>query len=281
MESEANNSAPVEETAPELAASGASAAETETLETEGDEAERLAAEAEDDSEEVEHDGQKYRVPKALKGALLMQSDYTRKTQEVAEQRKALEAEQQRVVQQAQTMQASIREYAQLTHLDEQIQNYSKVDWAAFSQNDPVAAQSEWIRFSQMKDARQGLAGHIQNKERQMASDAERETAKRTEEARAVLAREIPDWSPELAQKLGDFAVSKGIPAARLATVTNPADVKILRLAWLGQQLIDKQRAAVKPPPPAPANVVRKVGGTGKAAPDPMTMTPAQMAKYLR
>lgn len=36
----------------------------------------------DDTEEVEHDGQVYRIPRALKGAFLMHGDYTRKTQEL-------------------------------------------------------------------------------------------------------------------------------------------------------------------------------------------------------
>ena len=44
-------------------------------------------------EEVEHEGKKYQIPKPLKGALLMQADYTRKTQEVAEQRRAVEEQQ--------------------------------------------------------------------------------------------------------------------------------------------------------------------------------------------
>src|SRR5215204_3179929 len=45
-------------------------------------------------EEIERNGKKYKIPTALKSELLMQQDYTRKTQEVAEQRRAIEAEQQ-------------------------------------------------------------------------------------------------------------------------------------------------------------------------------------------
>jgi hypothetical protein len=47
-------------------------------------------------EEIEHEGRKYLVPKALKPLLLMQADYTRKTQEVAEQRRAVMAERLRI-----------------------------------------------------------------------------------------------------------------------------------------------------------------------------------------
>jgi hypothetical protein len=50
----------------------------------------------EDGEEIEHEGRKYLVPKALKPLLLMQADYTRKTQEVAEQRRAVMAERLRI-----------------------------------------------------------------------------------------------------------------------------------------------------------------------------------------
>lgn len=45
---------------------------------------------EDDLEEVEHSGKKYRIPKELKPALMLQADYTRKTQEAAEARRAFD-----------------------------------------------------------------------------------------------------------------------------------------------------------------------------------------------
>jgi hypothetical protein len=55
----------------------------------------------DDFEEIEYgEGQKYAVPKALKGAFLMQADYTRKTQELAEQRRTFAREQQEAAERA-------------------------------------------------------------------------------------------------------------------------------------------------------------------------------------
>ena len=64
--------------------------ETEEIEGEGDE-ETEEGEGETDTAEVELNGEKYKVPAALKDAFLMQADYTRKTQEVAEVRKTAEA----------------------------------------------------------------------------------------------------------------------------------------------------------------------------------------------
>ena len=75
---------------------------------------------EDDSEELEHDGQKYKLPKALKPLLMMQADYTQKTQALAEQRKAFEAE---AAQKQQLMQQNIQEVAQIVNIDQQLQQY--------------------------------------------------------------------------------------------------------------------------------------------------------------
>jgi hypothetical protein len=56
--------------------------------------------SDDDSEEVDYEGEKYKLPKKLKDALLRQQDYTQKTQQVAEQRRAIEAQAQQVQQHA-------------------------------------------------------------------------------------------------------------------------------------------------------------------------------------
>src|SRR5438105_8523 len=52
----------------------------------------LAATAEPDVAEIEINGKKYTVPAELKDGYLMQADYTRKTQEVADIRKTVEAQ---------------------------------------------------------------------------------------------------------------------------------------------------------------------------------------------
>lgn len=69
----------------------------------------------DDTEEVEHEGKTYRVPKDLKDSFLRQSDYTRKTQEVAQERQVLHqtyAQASQAIAQAQTVQQTLTQYAQ-------------------------------------------------------------------------------------------------------------------------------------------------------------------------
>jgi hypothetical protein len=49
-----------------------------------------AAPAAEELDDVEHQGKTYKIPKALKGALLLQDDYARKVQELDEQRRSHE-----------------------------------------------------------------------------------------------------------------------------------------------------------------------------------------------
>lgn len=245
-------------------------------EVEGSEAEEDPEQPEDDTEEVEFDGQTYRIPKALKDSFLRQADYTRKTQEVAEQRRALEQQQQQLAQQVQAHQEHIKEVARLYALDEQLEQFSRVNWQQLNEQDPSQAQALWFQYQQLKDNRSALAGQLQQKEQQRAIEAQQAAAKRLEEAQAVLKRDIPGWGPELANKVKDYALSQGLTEQELSGVTDPKFVKILHDAYVGRQLREKQRA----PRPQPQNPVPQVGASrANAAKDPRRMSTAEWMEW--
>lgn len=235
---------------------------------------------EDDSEEVEYEGQKFRVPKALKPALMMHADYTRKTQEVSEQRRQLEVQQQQLVQQAQSQQEHLQTVAKVVALDDQIKQFEQVDWTALSTQDPVKAQQLWMQFSQLKDSRVGILGELQQKEQQRALEAQQRLAKQIEESNAVLARDIKDWSPETAGKLRDFAVEKlGFTPQELGQVTDARIVKLLHQAYIGSQLVAKQMTGATQKPVQQVKPVTTVGANAPAAKDPSRMNTDEWMKH--
>jgi len=264
MTEETTTSPDVAESADEANALGVAEPVIELPDGEEADGEEAAA-PEDETEEVERDGKKYRVPKALKDELLMHADYTRKTQEVAELRKAAEAER------AQASLASVEHVqamAALMNVDQQIGQFQNIDWQRMSDEDPVRAQKLFVQFSQLKDSRQQLAGHLQQQEQQRAFEMQQTTAKQIEEGQAALKRDIPNWSPETAQQLTDFAAKEfGFQPQELQKIMDPRQVKVLHLAWLGSQLVKKQQVAAKAsnqPAPKP---VPHVGGTSAASKD--------------
>lgn len=231
----------------------------------------------DDSEEVEYEGEKYRVPKPLKDALLRQADYTRKTQMLAEERKAAQAERANY---AQANQEYLQGLARVVALDDQLGQYEKVDWAAVTQADPVQAQQAWIQYQQLKDHRQALAVQLQQREQQRQFEAKQMAATQLEEGRRVLERDIKGWSPELAKQIADCAVKEyGYPPEELAGATHPRHVMVLHDAMQWRQFQAKQKAEQKV---TQAKPVSTVGGTSaKTSKDPSEMSDAEFNTWRR
>src|SRR3954463_16396632 len=91
---------------------------------------------EDDSEEIDFDGEKYKVPKKLKDSFLMHGDYTRKTQELARLRETTEARAAEIARDAEVRQGLEKDVGRLALIDEQLEAYQKVDWSAWRGANP-------------------------------------------------------------------------------------------------------------------------------------------------
>lgn len=222
----------------------------------------------DDTDEVDYEGQKYRVPKALKDAVLRYADYTQKTQEVAASRRELDQQREQLTQQSEAQRANIRAHAQLANIESELETYSKVDWAALYAQDAALAAQHSHRQNELRNAHQNLGAQITQHEKQALEKQTAERSKRIQESDAVLAREIKDWSPEKASKFVDLSRSLGdVPPDVLAQglMQFPKFAKVLDLALIGQQFLAKQTSAPKSAPAVEAKPVPNVG-KGKSAP---------------
>jgi hypothetical protein len=216
---------------------------------------------EDDLDEIEHEGKKYAVPKALKGAFLMHSDYTRKTQELAEQRKEAEAARERYLKaDSELVEAKAQEKAIETSLKE----FEKVDWNQFFEQDPVQAQKLAFQFQQLKDLKNQAAQRTAQIEQTRTSEQQQHVAKLYAQGQEVLQRDIPNWNPETAKKVSEFAVKEyGFTSDELRQVYDPRLVKVLHAAMIGSQVI-KQSSKPKTPPTQQVKPVTKVSGNSTA-----------------
>jgi len=197
-------------------------------------------------EEIEHDGARHRIPKALKGAFLMQADYTRKTQELAEQRRGFDSERETVARSIDAQRAHLAEIGRIQVLDETLAQYHQVDWATLRAQDPDRANAAFQDFVQLRDQREMLVGKVHHALEQQSQYAQRSFAKRYGETNAILARDIKGWNQETANNVRDFALGNGVTGEQLAVIaTTPTLAKLLHMAWLGDQLAKKQQAAAK------------------------------------
>ena len=223
MENDATNPVDVEDDAvldaPEVDADSYSDG-TDQAETDGAE----DGQPEDDTEEVDWDGTKYRIPKALKPGLLMQADYTRKTQELAEQRRHVEQHVQSLSQQAELQQATLEHRVNLRTVEQQLQQFSNTDWSNYSaQYGADATAAAMASWQQYRDAKAELEGAIAKTETETRQMSERSSANAIAQADQVLSREIEGWSPQLVQDLAGYAATEfGITPQELRdSVVNP------------------------------------------------------------
>lgn len=252
----------------------------------GVEAEAFAAEmtaepggAPDEDAEIEHEGRVYRVPGALKGAFLRHADYTRKTQEIAEQRRVLDTERRASEERAARQQAHVRDYGRLAALDAAVAEYEACDWDQWFRQDPEQAQADWTRFQQAREVRDQVGAELHVRERLSALEAQRDYATRLEQGHAELARDIEGWSPALARELAAFGQSLGFSPEELEAVSDPRAVKVLHAAWLGAKTLQKQTAARELERAQAFRPVSQVGGAASAPRDPARMSTAEWMRW--
>ncbi|MBS0359828.1 MAG: hypothetical protein JSR98_00500 [Proteobacteria bacterium] len=215
--------------------------------------------------EIEHGGQVYALPAALKGGFLRQADYTRKTQELAAHRRALLAERAAVAHHAEAVASAGHDRIQLAALDHQLQGMANVDWQAFAAQDPQAAQSLWSRAQAMGQARAGLAQAVAQRAERDRLHAARQKAHGMAVTGQALAREIEGWSPELAARLVDYARGHGVTLEELGAADDPRVWKIIHCAYQGdcaKQKDDAAAATAKAQTVRPAIVVSGGAATG-------------------
>jgi hypothetical protein len=190
------------------------------------------AEPEDDTEEVDLDGVKHRIPKALKGAFLMQADYTRKTQEIAEQRRELG---ERLAQQSQVSEQIVQAKARVVMVEQQLAEYETIDWdgweqrvSAFraagqydqAQEDALALQSALRKHQALKEARAEAGQYVQSAQQEASLVAARESARQAQESMAYLEQHNIALTPDLAGKLITFGTQYGYSPQELNQITD-------------------------------------------------------------
>ena len=170
-------------------------------EVEDVEAEAEAAEADDRSDwsEIEVDGEVWLAPPALKSAFLRQADYTRKTQELAEQRRRVEAERE-------AAEAHVAGRARLHLMDEQAQALDGLDWPALEAADPERARALRERRRVLAEGRERLAFDLARREHETRLAGEAAEAEALRATGRALSEQIEGWSPALAAELAEESV---------------------------------------------------------------------------
>ena len=262
--------APLEDNATGEDAPVEEATETEQPEAEAESYEVEADELEDtegyDAEELEETPDRYTVKvngeeievtlDELLAGYSRQSDYTRKSQEVAERRKAVEALEQEIS-------AERAQYAELLpYMRDQLQQalQAEPDWDKLYEQNPVEAVKLERKWREVKQQREQQIQAVEAEQQRLGQIRQRQMqeqlAKQVEAEQARLPEMIPEWkNPETAKKeaaeIRDFLLSKGFSEQDVNGITNAGVVLLARNAMLfekGRAKISEAKGKAKPGP---------------------------------
>lgn len=254
----------------------------EELDTQDDESsDETTDEQSEDSDEAEEDeqpqvfsvkvdGKEIEVTlEELQQGYSRTQDYTRKTQQIAETRKQVEAE-------AAAIRAEREQYAQLLGaLQQQLESAGEqpIDWDRLYAEDPI----EWVRQRELVRDKQERQAAIQSEQQRLSQLTQQQ---RAEEMKATLAKEseelikaIPEWKDEKKAKaekalLIEFGQKVGYSEEELKNVFDHRAVITLRKAALYDQMVSK-RKDIKPvvnngPRPVKPSAAGRVSSTTEA-----------------
>jgi hypothetical protein len=202
---------------------------------------------------VKVDGEEQEVTlDELRNGYQRQADYTRKSQALAEQRKAYEAN-------LQAIQSEREQYSQALEMmaaqqKNELSQYENIDWKALKEDDPMEYMEKRLEY---QDARDQLA-RVQQ-EQQRVSEQRRlqvleQTQKVMENEAKKLSEVLPayaDPSSNLKTELRDYALSLGFSQDDLNSIVDHRVVVVLHKAMLqdraAQGTVRKAKAS-KPVP---------------------------------
>jgi hypothetical protein len=232
----------------------------EDEETEDDEPDAEADEEEDSDEEqtaevvkLKVNGEEVEKPLDEVVALAQQGlDYTQKTQQVAEQRKELEALQEQLngatkqfQEQQQLNSMLIEDVAKITALDQQLAQYQDVDWQKLSDSDFVEAQKLFFQYNQLQQQRTDSVSQFESKRQEALTKQQQLVAEQVRKGKEQLAKEIPNWSQQTTQEVISTGKEYGFTDAELNSIIDPRHVKVLHDAMQWRKLKSKDSVTKK------------------------------------
>lgn len=240
---------------------------------------------ETDDEEFEVDGEKYVISRKLREALVkpFQQDYSRKTEELATNRKTFEGEREAWNTSSKAQREHIQEAAKvmalndrIAEVDDRLKQYANVDWQTLYQTNPDAfhqhqAMQNQLRLQrdEIRDKRDTAARAWTQKEQEYANKANGESRERIVKAQAEIAKLVEGWAPdnELDRKLSEYGIGLGLSREGLANlaIQEPKLVRELNRLRIYDEAAKKQKQQQTFEQSQQAKPVTRVGGNGGSA----------------
>ena len=220
--------------------------ESEEEAEESDEDEEEESEESDDEDEealyaVTVNGEEHEVSldELMKG-YSRQSDYTRKTQELSNDRKGMEDLQQKYNSEMAQIQAERQQYTE--YLNQIVENsmggldkYANLDWDRLKESDPIEYVTKREEFREAQEKIQAMRNEQENAQHRLAEESKQLHSNMVMEEHQKLVSAVPEWGEpekqkELAGTVRKYALSQGFSEEELNSLVDHRSVLVLMKA---------------------------------------------------
>jgi hypothetical protein len=250
--------------------------ETATEATEGEQSQEVAEEASEEEGQAAKApdeelvikwktaaGEAHEAPlKELKDGYLRQSDYTQKTQVLAQEREKAQAA---VYEQYQQAQALGAELGRLQSIQGQITQYQTLDWQAIQVSDPQQYNTLANQFLILREQGKELLQTVQGRQAQFQGIKAQEAAEATQVTTEHMRKTVPGFGEKQLTAMNSHMLGKGLAEADLPDIVRrlgkqlaPAVMEAIHEAAQWRALkaskpeIDNRAKAIPPKPAARA-----------------------------
>lgn len=194
--------------------------------------------------EVEYEGKQYSVPEEIKGALLRQSDYSRKMNEIGTTEKTLK---QRTEQAEMYVQGAVDfadALAEVKEFDRQIARFEKVNWAEVRANNPSEYAALYADIQNLKSGKAEALDKVRQIDANLKKTRETSFSERRNVMVGELQKNLKGWGDELGTKITRYAVENGYTLEDVSQVTDSRWVVLADKARRYDE-IQKSKAGLK------------------------------------
>jgi hypothetical protein len=206
------------------------------------ETEAASQEPAEETFELEHEGEKFVLPKKLEKGFMQEKDYTQKSQSLAEQRRTLEHVQQqmRIAQQGAEFQQSVKaEQQEIFSIDSELKQLSHVDWSSMTTDQILKIK---LRVDQLKDQRDNVTKQLETKQQQFTALQQQQIQQLQSQSTDIVRKAIPAWNEQVQKEVREHALNDGYTAEEIGAIFDPRHAITL---WKAAQY-DKAKSQAKP-----------------------------------
>lgn len=200
-----------------------------------------APDAEEGDVEIDVAGEKFKLPAKLTDTVKrieakakeVEAGATRKFQEAADLRKAVELQAQSVTQLQQIAEANADLIGEHKMIARRLETLEKINHNAI---DSETLSKLNFEYNQLVSAKQRIEAQYGQNVQQMQTEHSKAMQAKAEHSEKLLSQHIKGWGQESKRKLAEYAMSKGAPAEALSGITDPWMVMVLDDAMHGHAM---------------------------------------------